>query len=371
MYKTRIRQWGLDKKNKENEMRAIVRKNKHLGDQGKPASFRVRGRTVDYKHVIRYWERKRVQIADAIAQRTQSKTPEAVECFISLPSPTVMPDQVTNLERILVTIRDYFQGSFETGTWLAKDPQRFCETTKVEKYAGTHLSELSTHVETACLLFADNHFQEAGRCLILATSRIKEIILAEHPMSLTFLFEMIAATFRRGDEEIALAIIRQFSALAEILMCERHPLHCVLDWLVSMLKDPSQVKDTLSTCNRSIGDHFENLVGPMNFCTLQSRLISVDVVDVEHDVNLRRFLLQDTLRKCEATIGPFDSRTLYTRLRLAHHYLENLDNFEATRLGWDLVSYADRLKNPDKIVYCKAEGLYVIAHSQYIIGEVY
>lgn len=35
MYKTHIKQWGLDKKNKENEMTAIVRKNADRVSKGK------------------------------------------------------------------------------------------------------------------------------------------------------------------------------------------------------------------------------------------------------------------------------------------------------------------------------------------------
>ena len=39
MYKTHIKQWGLDKKNKEPEMRAIVYKYQQRADQGKNLQF--------------------------------------------------------------------------------------------------------------------------------------------------------------------------------------------------------------------------------------------------------------------------------------------------------------------------------------------
>ncbi len=81
-------------------MRAIVRKNKELRDQNKVITFIVRGHSVDYGLVVRYWERRGVRIEDFVAQRSESKTPEAVDRFISLPSPTPMPESITIRERI-------------------------------------------------------------------------------------------------------------------------------------------------------------------------------------------------------------------------------------------------------------------------------
>lgn len=58
----RIKQWGLDKKNKENEMRAIVHKNKQRSDQGKRSVYRTRDRQVDYADVVRYFNRKKYRL---------------------------------------------------------------------------------------------------------------------------------------------------------------------------------------------------------------------------------------------------------------------------------------------------------------------
>jgi hypothetical protein len=43
MYKDRIKKWGLDKKNKERDMVAILRKKTERDAVGKESSFRVRG----------------------------------------------------------------------------------------------------------------------------------------------------------------------------------------------------------------------------------------------------------------------------------------------------------------------------------------
>ncbi|KAL9071458.1 MAG: hypothetical protein Q9161_004175 [Pseudevernia consocians] len=367
MYKTRIKQWGLDKKNKANEMRAIVRKKKQLGDQGMSTAFRVRGQLVDYVDVVRYWERKGVRIDDVIAQRSNSKTPEAVDFFVSLPSPTRTPESMTVPERILVSIRDYCKGSFETGTWVVTNPRKNCETTKVQEDPLAHLSALHTQSSLACKLFAGNQFEEAGQTLVSATSEIERILLAEHPDTLQCLFTTLASIFRQRRYEIALAILRQFSALAEILVGEGHPLRCICGSLASI--HPSQFEDIIARCNRSASDQFENFLGPMNWSTLLSRIFLIKGVDLYSDMSYKASQLQGLLRKCEATLGFRDPRTFEIRISLVWYYYRKSDHVEAIRLGWDIVAYARHVHSSLYSTNLLTGGLWLVAASQYALGE--
>ena len=367
MYKTRIKQWGLDKKNKANEMRAIIRKKKQLGDLGKSTAFRVRGQLVDYEDVVRYWERKGVRIDDVIAQRSNSKTPETVDCFVSLPFPTRTPESMTVPERILVSIRDYCKGSFETGTWFVTDPRTNCQTTKSQEDPFVDLKALHRQSTLACKLFARNQFKEAGQTLIHATSGIKRILLAEQPDTLQFLFNTLASVYSQGRYEIALAILRQFSALAEILVGEGHPLRCICGSLASLL--PSQFEDIIARCNRSASDQFENFLGPMNWSTLLSRTTLIKGVDIYSDMSYKVFQLQALLRKCEATLGFRDPRTFEIRIKLAWYYYHKSDHVEAIRLGWDIVAHAQHADSSLDGSEFSTEGLWIVAASQYALGE--
>ena len=78
--------------NKENEVRAIMLRKQRAKRPGKLTTFTIRGHPIDYKIVVRYWERKVVRIEDVVAQRSESLTPETVDCFISPPSSTPMPE---------------------------------------------------------------------------------------------------------------------------------------------------------------------------------------------------------------------------------------------------------------------------------------
>ena len=363
MYKTRITQWGLDKNNKEHEMRAIVHKRKRLGDQGKASTFRVRGRQVDYKDVARYWERKGLRIEDVIAQRAESTTPEAVKCFTPLRSPITTPESIAIPERMLVIIRDYFKGSFERGTWLVTDPRLGCETTKVQEDALGHLWALKERSLIASYLFNNNRFAEGGQSLISATARIGKILLAEHPMTLTSLFSFVAKLFQQGRHEIALTIVRHFSALADILVGERHPLRSIYNWLSST--HPSQLMDVIVRCSRSMVDHFEHLLGASNWFALDCRLTFIQQVDIENDTSQKKSLLQDLLRRVEATLGSLDVRTCEVRIQLAWNYLKDLEHVEALRLGWDIAALAQRLDSSGYRTLYHAESLSIVAYSQY------
>ena len=369
MYKTRIKQWGLDKKHKENEMRAIMRKKKDLGNQGKLASFSVRGRPVDHKDVVSYFKRKKVQLEDVITEGTGSKTPEAVECFITIPFPITTPEPMAIPERMLVSIRDYFRGSFENGTWVTTDPRVSCQTTKGQRCSGAVLNLFFEGVNTACELFRGNHFQEAGQCLIAATSRIRSIILAEHPDTLLYVFRTTQRCLQEERYEIALAILQQYSALAEIMVGRSHPIRGICTRLASMAA--SQSENVIITCIGSIGDHFESLAGPFNMSTLSCRL---DIVNLEvvtkYNMSQKKILLEDLLHKCETTMEPFDIRIFEVRLHLAWYYADIVDHAEAVKSGWDLVTHAQRLARPVDEAYFSAEGFYIVAISEYAIGDI-
>lgn len=244
MYKSRITQWNLDKKNKENEMRAVARKRKLRRDQGKLSIFRVRGRSVDSDEEVRYWHRKGVTVDDVIAQRIMSRTPEAVQVFTRIHSPVSTPAELATPERIFRSIQDYVAGSFEAGTWARTDPRSLCYSTKANGSAplGLHFAGCLE----ACKLFEKNHFADGGRVLLTATAGLKDTVLTEDP---NILFAMCTSMFlmrQKRRDEIAMAILRQVSDLSGVLLAGEHPLRHICAWLSSV--DSSQLEDTIYKC---------------------------------------------------------------------------------------------------------------------------
>lgn len=367
MYRTRIKKWGLDKKKKEKDVRAIVRIKKKRTDEGKASKFLVRGKSVDYADVVHYWKRKRLSIDDVIAQRAACTTPEAVQFSTPLPSPVMAPSVLMIPELIFGIISDYYKRSFGSGMWISTSPYLDCCTIKVQEDASSHLDPLYEQCTLGCHLFAQGSFQEAGQTLISATAGIKMILYAENPKTLSNLFALIINIGCQERHEISLAVLRQFCKLGDILLGCEHPLARICGMLT--LVDTAHFDDVIARCLRSAGDHFERILGPMHRSTLYSRIVYVERVERQCDINKEGVSLQHMLSICDQMLGFQDVRTLSIRLSIGFYYLRRQMYFEAQEVGQDVFSHAQiLLPVSDGVVY-RADGLWIIAHSQYPLGE--
>ncbi|KAH8773162.1 hypothetical protein F5882DRAFT_172437 [Hyaloscypha sp. PMI_1271] len=88
MYKDRIKKWRLDKKNKEGDMLAILRKKTEREAVGKSSSFRVRGQPVTIEEVYHYFKRKKNMRGQ---EAYNAPTPSDVSCRTPSPAPIVPP----------------------------------------------------------------------------------------------------------------------------------------------------------------------------------------------------------------------------------------------------------------------------------------
>lgn len=367
MYKTHIKEWGLDKKNKEVEMRAIVRKSKHRADQRKGSIIRVRGQLRDFAEVVRYWDRKGVSIDDIIARQTASPTPETVELFTPVPSPILTPQALAIPERMFRCIRDYFTSSFESGTWVRTEPLSHCSTIKDEAItAGNYIEELALPCGLACSLFKRNLFHEAGQTLIAATAKIKKIVSAEHPESLIDLFWLIVHVRCQKRDEMALIILRHFSALGKVLLGSQHPLSRIYEWIDSVFA--SDFDDVVTRCVESMADQFESIVGPLHQSTLSSRLTLINIV--AWNGNLRIEMMHKLLSECENSLQPYDVRLLRIRWSLAEEYFATSHYVEAITLSQKNIACSQRVQSIDIMLQQQIEGLYMTARCQYALGEV-
>ena len=87
MYKTRINKWGLDKKNKEHEARAILKL--HVQRRGKPTEMRLRGRPVNVDRLQCYFKRKGLLIDDVLESTSAPQSNMDLVC--KTPSPPSTP----------------------------------------------------------------------------------------------------------------------------------------------------------------------------------------------------------------------------------------------------------------------------------------
>ena len=146
MYKSRIRTWGLDKKLKENEARAIIHFLVH--HRGKASNIQLRGRRVDIKAVESHFKRKGMAIADILgtdAPHVSSlvcETPDMSENGVPRCLPNPEPFKTTEL--LCADVREYVLSSFGTGRWLPHMPDQYCN---LEKFKRTQLEFASLLIQ--------------------------------------------------------------------------------------------------------------------------------------------------------------------------------------------------------------------------------
>lgn len=367
MYKTYIAKWGLDKKNKEPEMRAIVRKYKQREAQGKGSTIRVRKQQRNFGDVVRYWERKGVSIDDIIARQTASPTPEAVKFSTPVSSPIATPPELAIPEQMLRCIRDYFKSSFESGTWVRTEPESRCYSLKDENGASSMWYEFCSDCYLACRLFDRSLSHEAGQTLISTIPNIKKMLATEYPETLIELYRLVLDIRRtqKGDE-IALSILRQFSAMGQVVLGSQHPITRFCEWSLSVYA--SVFNDTVTKCMELMSDEFANSVGHIHVSALVSRMYLIGTMSTDGRARFQK--LQKLLGECEQTLRPGDFRLLHVRGYMADEcFLEDRYD-EAMTMSQKNIDNSQDSSSLSAGLYDYSDDLYLLGKCQYAIGEV-
>ena len=91
MYKSRITKWGLDKKFKAKERKAIARKKVSRDACGKASIIKIRGQEVDEIDVMRYFKRRQIKTLEEVVAKeglVDTGTPSDIDVSTPVPLPT-------------------------------------------------------------------------------------------------------------------------------------------------------------------------------------------------------------------------------------------------------------------------------------------
>ena len=366
MYKTHIKQWGLDKKNKEPEMRAIVRKHKQRADQGKTSTIHIRGQIRTIVETFRYWERKGVSIDEIIARQTASPTPEAVKFFTPVPSPIMTPQVLAIPECMFRSTSDCIKGSFESGMWFSADPLEPCCSIKDEYNAYNDWIDLSDECDLACSLSWRNLSYESDQTLRKAIARIKQILLAEYPATLNEMFSLVMDLRSKGEAEMASVISRQFSAMGKALLGSEHPLSRICECFDKVYE--SDVRDIVIRCVEIVVSHFESSVGHLHLSTIHSRIDLIRIGTQRGKARIQKF--QSLLGECEDTLRPEDPRIVELRGMIANVCRGEGCYDDAMSLSQTSIAHCQDQSSMDVSSYDYSNDLYTLARCQHALGEV-
>lgn len=328
MYTNRIAKWGLEKKRKSKEMKAIIRKERARTLQGKSSIFRARGRTIDYRDVVSYWKRKQMSIDDVLAlSYSREVTPEALECLTPVPSPISAPAVLSVPERLFKAVSDYFHGLFDSGTLYSVDPAKLCASAK-EQSIGLW-SRFVAEIYDAYYLFDCGNFREAGQHLRSAFAVSEEILLVDHPMDLLrFVFNVLRLQLR-GRPEILSAFVRHFTDMSQAVLGKGHPVPLITS-LFSAQGLFAQ-RDCIEELQKSIRDAFEQRLGSTHSSTMEVRYgYSADERSIPDTINN----IRKDIPGYEALFGVRDPRCVKLHLLLGQYcaYIKQYDEVEKQAL---------------------------------------
>jgi hypothetical protein len=121
MFRTRFRRWKLpDKRNKEHEISALLRKYRERNAIDKVSQGRIHGKPVNMQEIVRYARRKRMSL-DQLERRSRSRTPPGIECRTPSPIAIDPPIALGNIETVFRLIYNYTAVSFRGPEWAPFD----------------------------------------------------------------------------------------------------------------------------------------------------------------------------------------------------------------------------------------------------------
>jgi len=293
MYKSRITAWGLDKKMKGNEVRAVVRMRRKRLAAGKASTFRVRGQVLDFDKVISHLKRKGLALDD-VPSEPSSPVP-SLECYtpepraqepscsatdnaltdwngrhmLRIPSPRLIssPDSLRIPEQLFSDIRTYFAESFASSRWVYQGGRRDLvdvtrSTSLQEKLRPEpHWSQIMLWTPLLFNARGAANVVKAGQHLQQAFTQVEDVIKAEQPSlvyHLLVLLDEFEANYQKP--EIVRILLKHIHSLASVFLGMKHPIASASRQL-SFLDTWTNISELVwnvvtDTCRRFLGrDH--------------------------------------------------------------------------------------------------------------------
>lgn len=414
MYKDRIKKWHLDKKTKEEEAWAMLRKKMQRSAAGKESAFRVRDKAVTIDDVLRYFKRKGILDPEAQARPQTSPTPPAVECWtpalsrddeerdatdwlaprcsepqpfalgrphiggmlgnlsvnqtrqilfsnsdiqsFEIPSSPLPPKSLLVPERLFASITTYFHGAFDSGLFKTNDDGHLVSSTNYPKI-GNHPSDFFYLCYSGVELMNLGSFAEGRRLFSQASSITNGLLQNQHPKTLQWVFDAIDYITRSGYNHIDTLLRAYIQDVAILRLAVGHPWRQVFSQLADI--DTSQFEFTLDQARRCIYEIFASSLGLFHRTTIISYLVSLE------SQRNRLQLLRDILARTEQEIGEFDERIIDIKYRYGYNLYRDGQYAEAIEVLGEVLVQCEELGN---YVYVVVDMLDAIAHSRHLLG---
>ncbi|KAH8600223.1 hypothetical protein B0O99DRAFT_590601 [Bisporella sp. PMI_857] len=138
---------------------------------------------------------------------------------IDLPHQPASPRSFSVSEELFYSIRNYFDGSFDSGSWTI-DADGNCISTR--RQATDHISAWIDYCRTASALIESKSFLEARIMLSNACALIQPMLEHEDPRTLRGLVEGFLHLKRKGHDQVIAILMKYISEMATIVTRTRN-----------------------------------------------------------------------------------------------------------------------------------------------------
>ena len=294
VFMSRIQQWGLNKKLKEPEARAII----HLlaRHRGRASCIRLRGRRVEVQAIESLLKRKGITISDVLSTNAPHvsnliyKTPDMspkpmskmldpgtaanngllqVDAGRAVPRCLTIPDVFRLTELLCADVREYVLSSFGTGAWL---PQSLDSDRSSEESLKSVMDSYRTHHN---ILFArrENKPGVAVKEIREGLANLKKFTVWRNFDILPLTIQVIATVLMRRPRPTATMLSKQLCFIAASLdFGEGHPIVYLqkIFTRIGRIAYNDETPDYLLAIIRSSIDSHEHVLGQYHLQTLRN-----------------------------------------------------------------------------------------------------
>jgi hypothetical protein len=236
MYKTRVKNWKLEKKMKANEVAEILQGRLCTDGAEHTAVYVVRGRRIDARRVEKYLKRRPARLSRL--QQTQLMRPEthgsidytlprvdSHNQFCQSPRMLRAPDMLHKTDEILRLVHRYIVGSLESRRWQYNTYADIFEncTTGTSAYQKARDFEKLWIVGSSLVI--SQKYAEGFKVLDSGFRNLNGVVKAEDPFLLLKLWRIVAKSSQSQIQtDLARRLLYQFHHLSDIIHGANNPL---------------------------------------------------------------------------------------------------------------------------------------------------
>ena len=249
MYNDQIENWVIGKNIKDQQMRAIIRKQAERYRAGKKSNFIWHGSEVPAHKIARYRRHRKLSI-EIEALKLRASTPPGLICYTPLASPLTTLRNLEIPERIARLCQDYIDSALNSSIWT-RTKDRDCTNTK-NLEDSLYKALIMSACATKCWTQGDAT-KKLGLLHIALT--LGNSIPADAPDKLEILNRAIYLRIVEAREpDTAFTILQHFVRMSTSVLGQDHPLTQICTHLVQL--ETKHLIPVLSIAQQTQTDRF-------------------------------------------------------------------------------------------------------------------